>query len=63
MRSLLTYIDSVNTRDFEAMGSVFDTALEHRILPKSLERPVLTKKLYLEYWRSVMGLFEKFEVC
>lgn len=62
MRSLLTYIDAVNNNDYDAMANVFDEALEHRILPKSLERPVLTKKLYLEYWRSVMGLFETFEV-
>ncbi|KAF6761043.1 hypothetical protein DFP72DRAFT_879911 [Ephemerocybe angulata] len=43
------------------MESVFDEALEHRILPKSLERPVLTKRLYGEYWRGVMALFERFE--
>lgn len=62
MKSLLTYIDAVNNRDFEAMDSVFDESLEHRILPKSLERPVLTKKQYGDYWRSISGLFEQFEV-
>ncbi|KAF5317003.1 hypothetical protein D9611_003665 [Ephemerocybe angulata] len=61
MKALLKYVDAVNQRDFEAMESVFDEALEHRILPKSLERPVLTKRLYGEYWRGVMALFERFE--
>jgi hypothetical protein len=41
---------------------VFDDALEHRILPKSMTRPVLTKKQYIEYWKGVMALFAKFEV-
>lgn len=62
MKALLAYIDAVNSRDFEKMEAVFDEALEHRILPKSLERPVLTKRLYGEYWRGVMSLFESFEV-
>ncbi|KAH6885538.1 hypothetical protein BKA70DRAFT_1123912, partial [Coprinopsis sp. MPI-PUGE-AT-0042] len=42
-------------------ASVFDDVLEHRILPKSMMRPVLTKKQYIEYWKGVMALFAKFE--
>ncbi|TFK26259.1 hypothetical protein FA15DRAFT_573174, partial [Coprinopsis marcescibilis] len=61
MRSLLVYIDAVNARDFGSLATVFDDALEHRILPKSLARPVLTKKLYIDYWRSVMAMFSQFE--
>ena len=41
---------------------MFDEALEHRILPKSMARPVLTKRQYIDYWREVMSLFAKFEV-
>lgn len=61
MRTLLLYVDAVNARDYAALSSVFDDALEHRILPKSMARPVLTKKLYIEYWKGVMALFAKFE--
>lgn len=62
MRSLLVYLDAVNARDYSSMEAVFDDALEHRILPKSMARPVLTKKQYIDYWREIMGLFEEFEV-
>lgn len=61
MRTLLLYVDAVNARDYNAMAATFDEALEHRILPKSMARPVLTKKLYVEYWKGVMALFAKFE--
>jgi len=62
MKSLLAYIDAVNARDFATMERVFDEALEHRILPKRLERPVLTRKQYLDYWKGIMKLFSRFEV-
>lgn len=61
MRTLLRYIDAVNARDYASMASVFDDALEHRILPKSMARPVLTKKQYLDYSKSLLGMFAKFE--
>lgn len=61
MRTLLLYVDAVNARDYNTMAATFDDALEHRILPKSMARPVLTKKLYVEYWKGVMALFAKFE--
>ncbi|EAU91886.1 hypothetical protein CC1G_04653 [Coprinopsis cinerea okayama7 len=61
MRSLLVYLDAVNARDFGSMEAVFDDALEHRILPKSMNRPVLTKRQYIDYWKGVMSMFAKFE--
>jgi hypothetical protein len=62
LRTLLAYRDALNEMDYGKTISVFDDTLEHRILPKSLGRPVLTKKQYSDYFAGVMPLFKKFHV-
>lgn len=62
LQTLLAYCDALNEWNFEKVMAVFDDTLEHRILPKSLGRPVLNKKQYSEYFGGVMPLFKKFHV-
>jgi hypothetical protein len=57
MRSLLAYVDAFQAWNIMAC---FDEALEHRILPQSLSRPVLSKRQYGEYFGAIMPLFRKF---
>lgn len=40
----------------------FADNLEHRIIPKSLGRPVLNKKQYIEYLAGLPGIFKTFHV-
>jgi len=56
------FIDALNRWDYDKLMSVFDDSLEHRILPKSLGRPVLTKKLYGDYFKGMMPVFKKFHI-
>lgn len=62
VQTLLAYRDALNEWDYDKYMAVFDDTLEHRILPKSLGRPVLTKKQYAVYCAEVMPLFKKFHV-
>ncbi|KAF8161482.1 hypothetical protein B0H34DRAFT_643043, partial [Crassisporium funariophilum] len=62
LRAFLEYVDALHAWDFDALMSSFDDALEHRILPQSLGRPVLNKRQYGEYFRGVMPLFRKFQL-
>lgn len=62
VQTLLAYRDALNEWDYDKYMAVFDDTLEHRILPKSLGRPVLTKKQYAVYCAEVMSLFKKFHV-
>jgi len=63
LRTFLAYADSLREWDLEAILDCFDDALEHRILPQSLGRPVLNKRQYGEYIKGVMALFERVQVC
>lgn len=62
MRALLAYVDALQALNFEDVMACFDEALEHRILPQSLGRPVLNKRQYGEYFRAIMPLMKKFQV-
>jgi len=42
--------------------SFMDDSLEHRILPKSLGRPVLNKKLYGEYLGGLLPVFKTYKM-
>ncbi|TFK45090.1 hypothetical protein BDQ12DRAFT_674104 [Crucibulum laeve] len=61
MRTFLAYLKALNTWDYDACMAVFDNSLEHRILPKSLGRPVLNKKQYGEYFKGLMPTFSGIE--
>jgi hypothetical protein len=63
LRAFLAYADALHARDFDAVLDCFDDALEHRILPQSLGRPVLNKRQYGEYIKGVMPIFKRFQVC
>lgn len=58
-----SYIAALEEWDLEAIMSRFDETLQHQILPKSLGQPPMDKATYREYFKSVMPLFEKLEVC
>ncbi|KDR75483.1 hypothetical protein GALMADRAFT_247920 [Galerina marginata CBS 339.88] len=62
LRAFLAYIDAFNAWDLDLIVDCFDEALEHRILPQSLGRPVLNKRQYREYLKGVLPLFKKFKV-
>lgn len=62
MRALLAYLDALQAWDFEGVMACFDEALEHRILPQSLGRPVLNKRQYGEYFGAIIPLMKKSEV-
>jgi len=62
LRTFLAYADSLRALDLEAVLDCFDDALEHRILPQSLGRPVLNKRQYGEYIKGVMALFKHFQL-
>lgn len=54
----LAYNDAMERWDEEALMSTFDETLEHRILPKSLTRPVLNKSLYRSYFQHLASMFK-----
>jgi len=58
MRAFMTYIDALEAWNFRDIMACFDEALEHRILPYALGRPVLNKRQYGEYLRAVMSLMK-----
>ena len=62
MRALLAYIDALQAWSFKDVMACFDEALEHRILPQSLGRPVLNKRQYGEYFAAIMPLMKKSQV-
>jgi len=62
LRALLAYIDAVHSKDIDSVMACFDEALEHRILPASLGRPVLNKRQYREYYKGLISLFKEFTV-
>jgi len=62
MRAFLAYVDALEAWNFKDVMECFDEALEHRILPQSLGRPVLNKRQYGEYIRAVMPLIKRFQI-
>ena len=62
MRALLAYFDALRRWNFKDVMACFDEALEHRILPQSLSRPVLSKRQYGEYFKAIMPLINKNQV-
>jgi len=62
LRAFFAYVDAMHAWDFDRVMQCFDESLEHRILPKSLGRPVLNKRQYGEYFKGTMPLFVKFRV-
>ena len=62
MRALLAYLDALKEWNVKDVMACFDEALEHRILPQSLGRPVLNKRQYGEYFGAIMPLMKKSQV-
>ena len=62
MRALLAYLEALQAYNFKDVMACFDDALEHRILPQSLGRPVLNKRQYGEYFGAIMPLMKKSQV-
>lgn len=62
LRAFFAYVDALHAWDFDRLMQCFDESLEHRILPKSLGRPVLNKRQYGEYFKGTMPLFVKFRL-
>jgi hypothetical protein len=62
MRALLAYVDALQAWNFKDVMACFDEALEHRILPQSLGRPVLNKRQYGEYFGAIMPLMKRSQV-
>jgi ABC-type phosphate transport system auxiliary subunit len=62
MRALLAYLNALQEWNFKDVMACFDEALEHRILPQSLGRPVLNKRQYGEYFGAIMPLMKKSQV-
>jgi hypothetical protein len=62
MRALLAYLDALQAWNFKDVMACFDEALEHRILPQSLGRPVLNKRQYGEYFGAIIPLMKKSQV-
>jgi len=63
MQAFLAYTDALNAWDLERILHAFDDTLEHRILPKSLGRPVLNRKQYTTYITGIYPLFKWFHVA
>ncbi|RDB25161.1 hypothetical protein Hypma_007986 [Hypsizygus marmoreus] len=62
LQTFLAYCDALNHWDYDKVMAVFDETLEHRILPKSLGRPVLNKAQYSAYFAGVMPLFKRLHI-
>jgi len=62
MRAFLAWIDAYHAWDLDLILACYDEALEHRILPQSLGRPVLNKRQYGEYLKGILPLFKKFRL-
>jgi hypothetical protein len=60
LRTVLTYFYASEQCDDKKLADTLDQTLEHSILPQSLHRPqVLSKSLYLEYFREFGKMFQK----
>ncbi len=59
---LLLYLEATETWNYDALMSLFDDSLQHWTLPRSLNRPLLNKRQYGEYVKSVRPTFSTFKV-
>jgi hypothetical protein len=64
LQALLAYVEARNewSTDHTKVMGFFDDSLEHRILPKSLGRPVLTKKQYSDYVAGLLRFIASYKV-
>ncbi|KAF9011573.1 hypothetical protein BDZ89DRAFT_1077642 [Hymenopellis radicata] len=62
LKVLLAYVNARNKLDLSNVLRFFHTELEHRYLPMSLGRPVLTKKQYGEYLEALTSMMTTFTV-
>ncbi|KAH9485738.1 hypothetical protein JR316_0002653 [Psilocybe cubensis] len=62
LRAFLAYVKAAEAWDVDRTMEFFDDALEHRILPQSLGRPVLNKRQYGEYLRALRPFFKTYQV-
>jgi len=70
LQAALAYIDARNNwfssadcvSAVERMMSMFDEDLEHRILPRSLERPVLNKSQYKVYVNELLRFIREYTI-
>lgn len=62
LRALLAYLDALKEWNLKGVMACFDEALEHRILPQALGRPVLNKRQYGEYFKAIIPLMKKSQV-
>ncbi|PPQ85833.1 hypothetical protein CVT25_003464 [Psilocybe cyanescens] len=62
LRAFLAYISTAEAWDVDRTMDFFDDALEHRILPQSLGRPVLNKRQYGEYLKALRPFFKSYKV-
>jgi len=59
LATAIAFMKALDEWDEEALSKTLDETLEHRILPKSLMRPVLTKDLYLSgYIHNIAEMFK-----
>ena len=64
LQALLSYVDARNdwATDTARIMDHFDESLEHRIVPKSLGRPVLNKRQYGEYIHGLLSFIKTYSV-
>lgn len=62
LQTVLAYVNARNENDADKIMSCMDDSLEHRILPKSLGRPVLNKGHYAEYLGGLLPVFKRYKV-
>lgn len=59
LKVALAYLSALEQCDERKLMDTFDDTLEHRILPKSLGRPVLNKEHFGNYFQSIASMFER----
>jgi len=59
LRTALAYIYAMEQWDEQKLMDTFDQTLEHQILPRSLNRPMLYKHQYLSYFQGLHKIFQK----
>jgi hypothetical protein len=57
LRTALAYISAMEQWDTQRLMHTFDQTLEHQILPRSLERPLLFKNQYQDYFQGLRKMF------
>ncbi|KAJ7594857.1 hypothetical protein C8J56DRAFT_927795 [Mycena floridula] len=62
LQTVLAYVQARNENDPDKIMSLMHPTLEHRILPKSLGRPVLTRQLYASYLGGFCPRFKSYKM-